>query len=857
MAIAGLHNVPVIESSILRDSQSSSSGRIGNQGSISTRASSVRQMWLELEDERAVNGVRERGRTRLQEGSNDDGVSSCQEREGRGGLGGDSSESENGSVINSESPTGNLTEQDDRQSLNSEQSQDFGVVERERVRRIFQEWKNNGAAAQAPSVAHRNRGSRSQWLGETERERVRVVREWIQMTSQPRDDQLAEVGSQVEQVRGGQVVDHNEGQVENSRRPIRRLCGRQALLDLLAKKEQERRQELQGLEVTRPVSRFAHRNRIQSLLRIRCFQNMRSAESRRPSSTAESELGLLRQRQTVSGLRGGFLSRLANVQVQASDLSGGSVENSPHSFRDDQTQANITNEVIDGANILNDTGNEVLDGAHEQNELANGVNGAFQQNEPVNETLSGTFEQTNVVGDADVGPSADVNQPRDNNGRIISQLEVQVETRLELALDGENRSEIALSELPVGSSDEGYLPMNSQEPSRSGSEEFSDVEVSHDMSHHFNTQREDINIGHQLNDEVHVSEEVNGPDSSIQVDDWPEQVTMHDESRWQGTVLSNPWGNDDQVETDTPHWPGDGEELSHGALESEAGEQNDAQEDYWHESGSLETPRDWLGVQSSSVVTSGRLDTYYFSDEDNVHHMELRELVNRRRVSSLLHSDFRESLDQLLQSYVDRQANAPDDWELHEMPHPPFTRQNQDNLGTDHSEESGPIYNEESQRTLPRPPPLPQAHFGHNANWSRHVSLQRPGTGWEVISDLRIDVARMFQMLSNMQRMVETCMDMQLELQRTVRQELSAALNRSASPSELLENVLPKDNFKWDSVRKGICCICSNTNIDSLLYRCGHMCTCTKCADLLVQGKGKCPMCQAPVVEVIRAYFIQ
>ncbi|XP_021729856.1 uncharacterized protein LOC110696831 [Chenopodium quinoa] len=849
MAIAGLHNVPVIESSILRESQSSSSGRVGIQGSIGTRASSIRQMWLELEDECVVNRVRERGRARLQQERND-ALSNCQEGEGRGGLE-DSSESENGSVINSESLTGPLNEQDDRQSMTSEQSQDFGLVERARVRRIFQEWKNNGGAAQAPNVPHRNRGSRSQWLGEGERERVRVVREWIQMTSQPREDQVSEAGSQIEQVRDGQVVDHNEGQVENIRRPIRRLCGRQALLDLLAKKEQERRQELQGLEVTCPVSRFAHRNRIQSLLRIRCFQNMRSAESRRPSSTAESELGLLRQRQTVSGLRGGFLSRLDSFQVQASDLSGSSLENSPHSFRDDQTQANSTNEGIDSTHVPNDPQIEVLDGAQVQNEFANEILDDAQQNESANEILAGTYEQSDVEGNAGVGPSADVNQSREGSGHInLQQLEVQAEMTLELASDAENRSETVTSGLAVGSSDEGYLLMNSQEPSRSGS-----VEEAHEISHHFNTHREDINLLSELDDEVHVSEEVNGQNSSIQVEDWPEHVTMYDESRWQGSVLSNQWRDDDQREIDRQHWPVDGAERSHGALESEVREQNDAQEDYWHESGSQETPRDWLGMPSSGV-TSGRLDTYYFSDDDNVHHMELRELVNRRRVSSLLHSDFRESLDQLIQSYVERQTNAPDDWELHEMS-PPFTMQNQDHLSTDHSEESGPIHAEEAQRVLPRPPPLPQANWGHNGNWSRRESQQHPGTEWEIINDLRIDMARLQQRLNNMQRMLEACMDMQLELQRSVRQEVSAALNRSANPSELLENVLPKDSFKWDCVRKGVCCICSNTNIDSLLYRCGHMCTCTKCADLLVQGDGKCPMCQAPVIEVIRAYFIQ
>lgn len=300
------------------------------------------------------------------------------------------------------------------------------------------------------------------------------------------------------------------------------------------------------------------------------------------------------------------------------------------------------------------------------------------------------------------------------------------------------------------------------------------------------------------------------------------------------------WQSDDHLPEVNEEWHNDDES-------------NDTA-DNWHDNNS-DQPID----HDAALIR--RANTFIPGDDDNVYSTELRELLSRRSVSNLLHSAFRENLDRLIRSYVERQGRGPLPWDLEgTTPAPPSPVQIQEEQRDDEDHEL--------QRTVNRPPlvipppPMPPRqplwHSElHRTNWIRqNIHRSSSDIEWEAINDLRADMARLQQGMSHMQRMLEACMDMQLELQRSVRQEVSAALNRFIGEQGGESKEIIDDGSKWINVRKGTCCICCETPIDSLLYRCGHMCTCSKCANELVRGGGKCPLCRAPIIEVIRAYFI-
>ncbi|KAE8712218.1 Ring/U-Box superfamily protein [Hibiscus syriacus] len=836
MAIAGLHNVSLLENSFLRESQSQTSRRRENG---STQASSLLQMWRELEDDHVVSHAQERANERMLQ-QRSEVLTVTDLSDGRhsehSGVTEDVSVSENEFGQWLPDRFGSQRGNADSRNFNCEHSSDLGDVERERVRQIFQEWMNSGGNECTSSVSHRHNNSRAQWLGETEQERVRIIREWVQMNSQQRDDcmdsreeQVADAGGQIERVLDGLVVNHVEGRTEHLHRGIQKLCGRQALLDMLKKAERERQTELQGLLEHRAVSNFAHRNRIQSLLRGRFLRNNRMVEGDRSTSVAASELGLLRQKQNVSGLREGFLSRLDNLGSgpATSNHSDTSSNTDSNNNRSEQNQVNNTHSAIDGLNDRFECENEETDN---QRSLVHTTDLEVEAEDVSCQATSARVEEwqeqisESVVSNRQWSASAEPIESRCDIGQV---------------LDGDRQQDLAnvsSETLPNEAGEQSSLQ-------ESG-------EASYEHSPHDGERGRTYGLMNVVeNVETILVEYIDGQEPASQGEQWQEEDQENEDADWQeanveyNEVMDG--GNEEAFD------------LHHEDGESENRDYDHMQEalDTQHEDAGLhDTRQNWFEVSySQQPATIGRTD---FPDDDNVHNTELRELLSRRSVYTLLRSGFRESLDQLIQSYVERQNQGSMDWDLNEaVPTPESLEQDIELESRNQNESQSPPATVLSYRMQSTQPLWDQD--SHHFNWQPHDVDQRFGIEWEIINELRVDMARLQQRMNNMQRMLEACMDMQLELQRSIRQEVSAALNWSSGSQVMIDDDLPKDACSnWDNVRKGICCICREGNIDSLLYRCGHMCTCSKCANELVQGGGKCPMCRAPVVEVIRAYSI-
>ncbi|KAE9600997.1 hypothetical protein Lal_00008107 [Lupinus albus] len=285
---------------------------------------------------------------------------------------------------------------------------------------------------------------------------------------------------------------------------------------------------------------------------------------------------------------------------------------------------------------------------------------------------------------------------------------------------------------------------------------------------------------------------------------------------------------------------------------------------------------------------------HFGSDND-----ERRTLLERRTVSTFLSSDFRERMDSLMMSHVGNQTHLvtsqyaeedndesmnqliaffqerlrtrsnPQEDRVHRVEEEEERRYDEevekaeesitsssDNELSDYCNQSSSSIHTHSSTTWSyrdnevgndcdkaasiSSPPLSQSQSFYHDNQQYSSATNHNSIEMEFIYDLRRQMDQLFHEVSELRKSVQSCMDMQMHLQQSQNQEV--------------HTVKEENKFHCKAPKNGNCCICYEKKVNSLFYRCGHMCACLKCANELQWINGKCPVCRASIVDVVQVY---
>ncbi|XP_059176258.1 uncharacterized protein LOC131955950 [Physella acuta] len=203
---------------------------------------------------------------------------------------------------------------------------------------------------------------------------------------------------------------------------------------------------------------------------------------------------------------------------------------------------------------------------------------------------------------------------------------------------------------------------------------------------------------------------------------------------------------------------------------------------------------------------------------------EISELLHSHLVSSALGGEFRATLELLVENRVSSSGTngtAVEEF-IHRLPRSGVQRNDFSHLGI--------------------------APAAENENWD-NVSVTSVSTHSVPYAQTNTYLGKEIQSLktqiNEMKNMLKLTFDLQMDIQRSIRQEVAAAMNQTTAVTPPAPSRPVTDTH---------CLICLDRHTDTVLYQCGHMCVCYGCGrDLLSRGHN-CPVCRAPIKDVIRAY---
>ncbi|XP_076913177.1 uncharacterized protein LOC143571704 [Bidens hawaiensis] len=115
----------------------------------------------------------------------------------------------------------------------------------------------------------------------------------------------------------------------------------------------------------------------------------------------------------------------------------------------------------------------------------------------------------------------------------------------------------------------------------------------------------------------------------------------------------------------------------------------------------------------------------------------------------------------------------------------------------------------------------------------------------ELIYEMRGHMEQLHHEIMDLRKSIKSCVNMQVKLQHSFKQNVGAAATHSAADQRI--------DRKPSGIVQHNCSICYDAQVDSLLYRCGHMCTCFDCAMELKRTGEECPVCESPILDVVKA----
>ncbi|XP_009595804.1 uncharacterized protein [Nicotiana tomentosiformis] len=633
--------------------------------------------------------------------------------------------------------------------------------------------------------------------------------------------------------------------VLNSPRFIR---GRQAFSDLLLQMERDRHREIQRLVERKAVSKFQQRGRIQALLRVRLIRrgaevrdgrsvNCSASESNRLTHSAIMHL---REKFNTVGQHCLANSRNNSREVVESAREVGSLPSTPK-HRRELARSNSA-KVGTGLSTHQQREEDPCKGlVKESSGLQPGV--AKSRSVPI--TLGDTTKEV-VDNILKVGNFCTSNQPREENHYQDLSKQTspkKIETRIHVTNSSNSQKEMAFSDTnPVFScrSNQHDMDLNNREVSISLPSYTSQAQSS-DSFHEL-----------QIKQHLGTSNEWSSDNANPQ-SDWEEETASQH-----------------LVESDSG-WVSDYSHTANGwdEIQSAYQQQVEVNEDWIS---NVSRPRkEWEGLRHERYQEM--LDRFL----DN-HDIQL--LLQRKSVSNFLTSDLREKIDRIMASQSQQLPNGMrishvEDEEVptqvdKEEEEDVVLRHNATEEDVEVEEEQDSGYDDEDEVLIddntsswslnqvkevtddsyhfPSPSSLQSQSSSICSQRIKPCSSssRNSSTEMELIYELRGHMEQLHQEIFEIRRSMKSCMNMQMKLQRSIKQDVAAAISQLGQKS--------KRNSDNKGPNKGNCCICCEEPVDSLLYRCGHMCTCFKCAHELLRGTGKCPICRDPIMDIVRAY---